>query len=60
MSKQIKVTLVRSGLGRQPQQRRTLVALGLKRPGSVRVLPDNPAIRGMIFQVKHLIHVEAA
>lgn len=60
MSKQIKVTLIRSGLGRKPQQRRTLEALGLKRPGSSNVVPDNPAIRGMIFRVKHLILVEAA
>ena len=60
MSNQIKITLLRSGLGRKPQQRKTLLALGLKRVGVVRLLPDNPAIRGMIFRVKHLIHVESA
>ena len=60
MSNQIKVTMLRSKIGKKPQLRKTLVALGLKHPGSVRVLPDNPEVRGMIFKVKHLVQVEAA
>jgi len=47
---------VRSGVGRPKDQRATLEALGLKHQGSV-VQVDNPAIRGMIFKVRHLVEV---
>ena len=33
-------------------------ALGLKKTNSTVVKPDNAAIRGMIFKVKHLVKVE--
>ena len=54
----IKVTLVKSGSGRLPNQIRTLKALGLNKTNSSNVLPDNKAVRGMIFVVKHLVSVE--
>lgn len=54
---ELKVRQVRSGLGSPRKVRATLKALGLKHQRSV-VKPDNPAIRGMIFQVKHLVEVE--
>ena len=54
----IKVTLVKSGSGRLEKQQRTLKALGLNKTNSSNVLPDNAAIRGMIFVVKHLVSVE--
>jgi large subunit ribosomal protein L30 len=47
---------VRSGVGRPKDQRATLEALGLKHQRSV-VQVDNPAIRGMIFKVRHLVEV---
>ena len=53
----LKVRQIKSGLGAPRKIRRTLEALGLKHQRSV-VKPDNPAIRGMIFQVKHLVEVE--
>ena len=37
---------------------RTIEALGLKKIGSVVVKDDNPAMRGMIFVVKHLVDVK--
>ena len=54
----IKVTLVKSGSGRLQKQIRTLKALGLNKTNSSNVLPDNKAVRGMIFVVKHLVSVE--
>jgi large subunit ribosomal protein L30 len=48
---------VKSGLGAPRKIRRTLEALGLRHQRSV-VKPDNAAVRGMIFHVKHLVEVE--
>jgi large subunit ribosomal protein L30 len=54
----LRVTQVRSGNGRLLKHRATLRALGLKRHQHSVVKEDNPAIRGMIFQVRHLVEVE--
>ena len=54
----VKVTLKRSLIGRPETQRRTVRALGLRKLNSVVELPDNPAIRGQLHKVEHLIKVE--
>ena len=54
----LKVTQVRSAIGRKPKQRGTLRALGLGRIGRTHVLPDRPEIRGMLARVPHLVDVE--
>jgi large subunit ribosomal protein L30 len=54
----IKVKQVRSRIRCPKDQKRTLDALGLKRIGRVVEHDDNPAIRGMINKVKHLVSVE--
>ena len=54
----LKVTQVRSSIGRKPKQRCTLRALGLRRIGHTNTLPDRPEIRGMIARVPHLVTVE--
>ncbi len=54
----LKVTLVKSTIGALKDQKATVVALGLKKTNSSVVKPDNDAIRGMIFKVKHLVKVE--
>ncbi|MBQ8425155.1 MAG: 50S ribosomal protein L30 [Clostridia bacterium] len=54
----LKVTLVKSKSGRLQNQLRTLEALGLGKLNSSVIVPDNDAIRGMIFVVKHLVKVE--
>jgi large subunit ribosomal protein L30 len=48
---------VRSGIGRPALHRRTLRALGLKHHQDVVEVVDTPAIRGMLFQVRHLVEV---
>jgi large subunit ribosomal protein L30 len=55
----IKITQTKSGVGAPEKHRRTLQALGLKHQRSV-VQDDNDAIRGMVFQVRHLVRVEDA
>jgi large subunit ribosomal protein L30 len=56
--KMIRVTLVRSPLGRQPVQRKTVRALGLKRLNHSVVHKDTPEIAGMVNRVHHLVKVE--
>lgn len=60
MAIKLKVTQVRSGIGRPPEQRKTLLGLGLRGPHKTVVLQDTVAIRGMIRRVSHLVTVEAA
>ena len=54
----IKVTLVKSTCGVLKEQQETVKALGLTKIRTSNELPDNAAIRGMIFKVKHLVTVE--
>lgn len=51
----LKVKLVKSMSGHTERHRQTLRGLGLTRVGKERVLPDNPAIRGMVHQVGYLL-----
>ena len=55
--KTIKVEQVGSPQRRHHNQRTTLIGLGLNKIGRVRDLPDNPATRGMIRKVQHLVRV---
>ncbi|MFA7567822.1 MAG: 50S ribosomal protein L30 [Alkalispirochaeta sp.] len=54
----IRITLVKSPIGRKPNQRRTVEALGLKRIRHAVVHESNEAILGMINTVSHLVQVE--
>ena len=56
----LKITLVKSTIGSLKDQQATVVALGLHKPGSSTVQPDNECTRGKIFKVKHLVKVEEA
>ncbi len=51
------VTLVKSLIGRKPNQVATAKALGLGRIGSTVVKEDNDAIRGMIKTIEHLVKI---
>ncbi|MSR23250.1 MAG: 50S ribosomal protein L30 [Gemmatimonadetes bacterium] len=51
------ITQVRSGIGRPKPHRLTLRALGFTHHQQTLIHNDNPAIRGMIEQVKHLVSV---
>lgn len=54
----LKITLVKSTIGAIPKHKKTIEALGLKKPNSSVVQKDNEAIRGMIQKVRHLVKVE--
>ena len=52
--KNLKIMLVKSGIGRKSDQKKTLIGLGLNRVGKVRELEDTPSVRGMVKKVSHL------
>lgn len=56
--KKLRLTQVKSQIGRKYDQDRTLKALGLGRIGKTKEVTDNESVRGMIFKVKHLVEVE--
>lgn len=58
--KQLKITQVRSLIGRSERQRATVKALGLRRMNHSVIHEDTPQIRGMIGKVGHLIKLEEA
>ncbi|MBN1481442.1 50S ribosomal protein L30 [candidate division KSB1 bacterium] len=59
-TKKIKITLVRSTIGRMQVQKDTVRALGLRKLHQTVEHTDNPSIRGMINKVTHLVNVEEA
>ncbi|CDG46953.1 50S ribosomal protein L30 [Serratia symbiotica] len=58
MAKTIKVTQVRSSIGRLPKHKATLLGLGLRRIGHTVEREDTPALRGMINLVSYMVKVE--
>lgn len=56
--KKLKITLVRSAIGYEKSQGETVKALGLTKMHSVVIANDNPAVRGMIAKIVHLVQVE--
>ena len=55
--KNIKIMLIKSGIGRKSDQKQTLIGLGLNRVGRVRELEDTPSVRGMVKKVSHLVKI---
>jgi large subunit ribosomal protein L30 len=58
VAKELRIRQIKSGVGSRRAQRDTLRALGLRHHQDQVVQPDNPAIRGMIRAVEHLVEVE--
>tara|TARA_B100001142_G_C14035448_1_gene539902 strand:- start:463 stop:660 length:198 start_codon:yes stop_codon:yes gene_type:complete len=54
----VRVTQVRSPIGRPGDQRATLIGLNLNKMNKTSVLENTSAVRGMINKVKHLVRVE--
>ena len=52
------VRQIKSGIGFSGRKRATLRALGLGKVGRSRELPDNPAVRGMLAKIPHLLAVD--
>jgi large subunit ribosomal protein L30 len=57
-AKTVRITYVKSAIGYEKSQKRTVQALGLRRLGDTVEQVNNPAIRGMIDSIGHLLKVE--
>jgi large subunit ribosomal protein L30 len=58
MADKLRITQVKSTISHIARNRATVRALGLKRIGHTVEIPDNPATRGMVRQVRFLVSVE--
>ena len=58
MADKLRVTQIKSTISHIARNRATVRALGLKRIGHTVEIPDNPATRGMVRQVRFLVSVE--
>jgi len=59
MAETLRVTLVKSGIGRNKKIRQTLIGLGLTRMHKTVVLKNTPAVRGMIDKVAFMVRLQA-
>lgn len=57
MANKLAITLKKSPVGRPENQRKTAVALGLKKLHQTVVRGDTPVIRGMVNRISHLVEV---
>lgn len=60
MSQKLKITLVKSMIGRPENHRKVLRGMGLTKMNRTVELNDTPSIRGMVNKVVHLVNVEEA
>lgn len=58
MSGEVKITLVRSSIGKPANQRAVLKGLGLRKMHKTVTLKDTPEIRGMIRKINHMVTIE--
>lgn len=58
MAKKLKITQVKSAIGRYENQKLTIKALGIRKRGRSVIHTDSPSIRGMIKTVQHLVEVQ--
>ena len=57
MSK-LRITWIKSGIGYEKSQKRTLMALGFHRLNQSVIHEDSSSVRGMITKIRHLVKVE--
>ncbi|MBN1407213.1 MAG: 50S ribosomal protein L30 [Calditrichaceae bacterium] len=56
--KEIKITQIKSAIGSPKVQKRTVLALGIKKLNQSKVHKATPQILGMVNKVRHLVKVE--
>lgn len=54
----LRITLVRSPIGREKSQKATVQALGIRKLNETIEREDTPAVRGMLEKISHLVEVE--
>ncbi|RJP24517.1 MAG: 50S ribosomal protein L30 [Candidatus Omnitrophota bacterium] len=57
MARKLEITLLRSPIGRVPRHKKTVKALGLRRPLKSVVITDSPQVRGMIKSIEFMVSV---
>jgi large subunit ribosomal protein L30 len=57
-NKRVQVTLVKSPIASLEIHKKTVEALGLKKIRDTKVFNDSPALRGMLFRVRHMVEVQ--
>jgi large subunit ribosomal protein L30 len=55
---QLKITLIRSGIGSSRRHKEVLVGLGLTKLHKAVVRENRPEVQGMLRKVQHLVHVD--
>ena len=58
MAEKLKITMIKSMIGRPEKHRKTLRAMGLTKIGKQVEMQNIPSVKGMVHQVKHLVKVE--
>ncbi len=58
MGKNLRITLIRSGIGRPKKHKTILKSLGFSKLHQTVIRPDRPDIWGMIQKIPHLVRVE--
>jgi len=58
MSGTLRITLVKSMIGRPEKHRKVLRGMGLTKMNRTVELKDTPAVRGMVQKVSHLVTAE--
>jgi len=58
MSETLRITLVKSMIGRPEKHRKVLRGMGLTKMNRTVELEDTPAVRGMVQKVSHLVTAE--
>ncbi|QIQ42066.1 MAG: 50S ribosomal protein L30 [Buchnera aphidicola (Microlophium carnosum)] len=56
--KNIKITQIKSAIGRLPKHKKTLIGLGLRYIGHTVVREDTPSIQGMIKKISYLLKIQ--
>ena len=58
MAKQMKITMIKSRIGRSTKQRQILDGLGLRKIRQTVVREDTPSIRGMVKKLEFMLRIE--
>ncbi|NOY89726.1 MAG: 50S ribosomal protein L30 [Deltaproteobacteria bacterium] len=58
MTTKLKITQLKSSIGRQGRQAATLAGLGLRKINHTVIVDNTPSFRGMVKKVLHLVKVE--
>ena len=57
-NKTIKLTQIKSSIGKDKNQKKSLLALGLKKIGNSKLIIENKSTNGLIKKVNHLVKIE--